>query len=240
MVRLHNVSAQSHRRSRRAAFVGALPGPSVAKEQLRQDVQDRGLRATIGDRQPNQHIIGRRFGILGHHVEVSRIVKGRCVGQFVFGFGAIATATDVDQLLVGIATLRVLVQRLHVAVRRRAIEIVVALFDVFAVIAFGSGDAEQSFFQDRIATVPKPDRKTESTFAITDPQQAVFAPAVGAAAGVIVRKIAPRRVAALAVVLANGAPLAFGQVGSPTLPVLLALFALMQSFVFGSHGSVAS
>ena len=63
-------------------------------------------------------------------------VKGRRVGQFEFRFGSVTLLADVDQFFIRISALRVLVERLHVAVGGSAIEVVVALFDVFAVIAF--------------------------------------------------------------------------------------------------------
>src|SRR5262249_23692618 len=59
-------------------------------------------------------------------------------------------------------------------------------------------------------------------------QLAVFAPAVGAAAGVVVREVAPA-VAVGRVVLADGRPLPLGQVRPPPLPVLVEAGVLVQA-----------
>src|SRR5262249_23730542 len=71
--------------------------------------------------------------------------------------------------------------------------------------------------QDRIAAVPERQREAEVLHAIAEAGDPVLAPAVGAAARVIVGEVVPRRPAG-AVVLAHGPPLALAQVGSPVLP----------------------
>ena len=116
--------------------------------------------------------------------------------------------------------MRVLIQSLHVAVRRRAIEVVVALLDVFAMVSFGTRHAEQAFFDDRVTAIPQSDRETESALTVTDTQQTVFTPPIGSAASLIVREVTPSGITAFAVIFANSAPLAFRQVRSPTLPIL--------------------
>jgi hypothetical protein len=51
--------------------------------------------------------------------------------------------------------MRVLVQKLHVGVRRSGIEIVIHLFDIFAVVAFMTGDAKKTLLQDIVLSVPE-------------------------------------------------------------------------------------
>ena len=83
MKRLHDVSIEPHGRSGRATFVGALPSPSVAKKELRQQMQHGGLRPAIGDRQANQKIVGRFFRILRGHIEVTGFVeRGESVSSY--------------------------------------------------------------------------------------------------------------------------------------------------------------
>src|SRR5262249_15848290 len=109
----------------------------------------------------------------------------------------------------------------HVAVRRRRVEIVVELLDVLAVVALGAGDAEEPLLQDRVAPVPDSEREAEAPLAVADPEEAVLAPAVSAAARVIVREVNPG-IPVGGVVLAHRGPLPLRQVRPPALPVGLA------------------
>src|SRR5438552_15997138 len=97
--------------------------------------------------------------------------------------------------------------------RRRAVDVKVALLHVFAVVAFLIGQAEEPLLQDRVAAVPKRQRETQPALTIANPQQPVLAPAISAAAGVIVGKIIPA-IAAGRIILAHGAPLAFRKIGT--------------------------
>jgi hypothetical protein len=101
---------------------------------------------------------------------------------------------------------------------RRRVEVVVALLDVFAVIAFGAGETEEALFQDGIFSVPESDGKAEPAFAVGQPEQPVFSPAVRAAARLFMRKVAPA-FSARGLILADGAPLALGEIGAPAFPV---------------------
>ena len=122
-----------------------------------------------------------------------------------------------DEVGVRERRLRVLVEVLHVRVRRRAVEVEVVLLDVLAVVALAVGQAEQPLLEDRVLAVPQRQREAEPLLVVGDAGQAVLAPAVGARAGLIVAEVVPG-VAALAVVLADGPPLPFAQVRPPLLP----------------------
>ena len=91
-----------------------------------------------------------------------------------------------DQLVVGIGALRVLVEPLHVGVRRRGVEVEVVLLDVFAVVAFGVGQAEETLLENRIVAVPQRERKTELLRVVGNAGQSVLAPVIGARARLIV------------------------------------------------------
>src|SRR5262249_48444423 len=123
-----------------------------------------------------------------------------------------------DEEPVGIGGLRVAVEAAHVAVRRRRVEVVIELLHVLAVVALGAGDAEEPLLEDRIAAVPQRQREAQAALAIADPEEAVLAPAVGAAARVVVREVGPR-VAVGGIVLAHRRPLALREVRAPALPV---------------------
>jgi len=104
---------------------------------------------------------------------------------------------------------------------------------LFAVISFGTGQAEKPFLQDGVFAIPQCEGEAEPAFAVGDAEQAVLVPAIGAAAGVIVRKIIPTR--SLRLILAYGRPLSLAQVGSPALPVRGPLSVGSQTFLRGIH-----
>jgi hypothetical protein len=140
-----------------------------------------------------------------------------------------------DQSSVRVLGLWILVEGFHVRVRRRRVEIEPAFLDVFAVIAFVTGQTVQAFLEDRVVLVPERDGEAEPALAIGDAEQAIFAPAIGAAARVIVRKRFPNRVAAVRVILPHRRPLAFGEIRSPALPIVGACGILAQTGRFGAQ-----
>src|SRR6516225_11859983 len=102
---------------------------------------------------------------------------------------------------------------------RGAVQIVVALLDIFPVVPLRSGQSEQPLLQDRVAFVPQRDREAEASVVVADPQQAIFAPPVGARTGMIVREGVPGR-AVRRVVLPHRTPLPLRQVRAPPVPAL--------------------
>src|SRR5271156_662512 len=103
--------------------------------------------------------------------------------------------------------------------RRRRIQVVVELLHVLAVIALAVGQAEQPLLEDWVTGVPQRETQAQPLPQIGNSGDAVLTPAIGATAGVIVRKVLPG-VAVRTVVLADRAPLALGQVRAPLLPAL--------------------
>src|SRR5215467_2267489 len=101
--------------------------------------------------------------------------------------------------------------------RRRRVEVVVVLLDVLPMIAFLVGQPEQSLFQDWIFAVPQRDCQAQPLFNVADPCESVVAPAIGAAACVIVRKVIPR-VSVSGVILAHRSPLTLADVRRPQPP----------------------
>ena len=75
--------------------------------------------------------------------------------------------------------------------RRRGVEVEIALLDVLAVVALGVGQAEEPLLEDGVAAVPQRQGEAQAALAVGDAQQAVLAPAVGAAAGVLVGEVVP-------------------------------------------------
>src|SRR5215813_14868738 len=107
-----------------------------------------------------------------------------------------------DKVIVGIRSLRVLVEILHVGVSRSAVKIEVIFFDVLAVIAFGIGKSKESLLEDRILPVPQCQGKTENLMIVRDAGKAVFSPAIGARAGLVMGEISPG-VSTLAVIFTD-------------------------------------
>src|SRR4051794_30361774 len=118
--------------------------------------------------------------------------------------------------------------------RRGAVEVEVILLDVLPVVALAVGQAEQPLLEDGVFAVPQGQGEAEALLVVADAGQAVLAPAVSAAARLVVGEVVPG-VAALAVVLAHRPPLALAQVRPPLLPGNLLEPRLVKSVVFGSH-----
>ena len=187
-----------------------------------------GFRAAVVDADLDQDVLGRRLGVFDEHVEVAILVEHAGVEQLVLELVPAPAAAGLDEVVVGIGRLRILVEVLHVRVGRRAVEVEVVLLDVLAVIALAVGQAEQAFLEDRVLAVPQGQREAEPLLVVGDAGQAVLAPAVGARAGLVVGEVVPG-VAALAVVLADGAPLPLAEVRPPLLPGNLLLAGFFES-----------
>src|SRR5271166_5172937 len=99
----------------------------------------------------------------------------------------------------------------------RAVEVEIILLDVLAVIALAVSQAEQPLLEDRVLAIPQRQGKTQPLVVVAEPGEAVLTPVIGARAGLIVGEIVPR-IAVLAVVLADRAPLAFAEIRAPLLP----------------------
>src|SRR5262245_50281800 len=170
-------------------------------------MQLRRLWSAIHRLDADQNILRARLGVLNENVEIAIVIENPRVDQFEFEVMFAAAAVFFRQALVGKLTLRVLVEKFHVGVRRRRIEIEIIFLDVFAVIAFVAGEAEEALLENRVLAVPEGQREADILMAVADTSQAVFAPAVGAAARMVVSQVAPN-ISVGAVVFAHGAPLA--------------------------------
>src|SRR5277367_6528751 len=97
---------------------------------------------------------------------------------------------------------------------RSGVKVVVVLFDVLAVISLVVCKPEQPLLEDGISSVPHGERKAKGLALIANPRQTVFTPAVGSAAGVVVRKVVPG-ITSARVILAHRTPLSLAQIRSP-------------------------
>src|SRR5262252_2949825 len=101
--------------------------------------------------------------------------------------------------------------------RRRTVEVKIVFFDVFSVVAFAVGQAEEPFLQNGIFSVPEGKRKTEPLLFVGQTSQTILAPTIGPRAGMVVRKVIPG-ISPFAVILTDRSPLTLAQIGPPALP----------------------
>ncbi len=80
-----------------------------------------------------------------------------------------------------------------------------------------SWSGRQALLDDRVALVPQGKAKAQIQLIVAEPGDPVLAPAVGAAARMVVREVVPGA-AVLAVILADGAPLPLAEIGPPAPP----------------------
>jgi hypothetical protein len=191
------------------------------------------LGPPVGDGDPDQDVLGIGFRVFGEDVEIAALVEDPGVEDLEFRL--VLPSAVMDEPLIGKLPLGILVERLGVGGGGGGVEEEVLLLDILAVIPLGAGEPEEPLLEDGIAAVPQRQREADAALTVADPQQAVLPPAVGAAAGVIVREIAPG-VAVRRIVLADGPPLALGEIGPPALPVLLAPGVLLQTRGLGVDG----
>ena len=90
-----------------------------------------------------------------------------------------------------------------------------------------------------ILTIPKSERKAEILVVIADAKETIFGPTIDPRAGMIVWEEFPGG-AIGAVIFADGAPGACGEIRTPALPVFYAPFGVGEALLLGSecrHGA---
>ncbi len=186
----------------------------------------------IVHRDPDQNVFRSLLGVLDEHIEVAVLGEHAGIEQFVFELFSRSPAVGLDKVAIREFPLRILVEVLHVGMRRRAVDVEVVLLDVLAVVAFAVGEPEQALLQNRIPLIPQSQGKAQSLFFVADAAEAVLAPAVRPRARLIVREIVPG-IAVGAVVLAHGSPLALAEIWTPLLPRDARLTGIVQPLLFG-------
>jgi hypothetical protein len=202
---------------------------------VREDVQRRRARPAVERLDPDAQVLGVGLGILNEDIEVAVLVEDAGVEQFVLEPLSAAGPVLGDEAVVGEGCLRVLVQQAHVRVGRSVVEVEVVLLDVLAVVALVRSDAEQALLEDRVLLVPEGRGEAEELIAVRDAGDAVLAPAVGLAAGQLVRQVAPG-VAVRGVVLADGGPGPVAEVRPPAPPAEGVVGDLAEAAVLGGVG----
>src|SRR5687768_6930932 len=187
----------------------------------------------------DKQIVSGCFCILHKDVEVAIVVKDPRVDKVVLGLEFVAFFVFFYELLIWKFRLRILVQHLHIGMCRRAVEVIVMLLAVFAVIPLNAGQSKDPLLKDRIFGVPERDREVRKLIFVADACDTLFAPPVGFAARSVVRDVLPC-ITMMAVILANSSPLTFREIRSKLSPVLLFIPVLDQTLFFFRHIHLAS
>ena len=208
------------------------PGPGVAEPEVRQQVQRRRFRPAVERLDADAQVFRIDLGVLDENVKVSVFIEDAGVEKLELEAAAGPPLVLRREMGVGELRLRILIEILHVRMGRRVVEVEVVFLDVLAVVAFVGGESEQAFLEDGVAAVPEGGGEAEELVAVADAGDAVLAPAVGLAAGQVVRQVAPG-VAVGAVVLADGGPGAFADIRPPAAPAGAVVGGLADALVFG-------
>ena len=168
MGRLDNLDVRIASRAllqNRFSFV-ASPTPGIAKPNRRQEVQRRGMGPAIRRGSSNQNIVGLRFRVLDLDVEETIVRERIRVPKFKLGIEFSAVRILPNEFLVRERSLRIAVQHRHVTVGRRRVAVEINFLHILAVISLRAGHAEKSFFQKRIALIPKRESETKPAFEV--------------------------------------------------------------------------
>ena len=111
-------------------------------------------------------------------IPIAILVKRVRVQDFILGHVPAPLLILGHKLLIGEPSLRILVQKLHIRMRRRRIEVVVQLLHVFAMVPLVARDAKQPLLQDRVRIVPQRQAKTQTLMVVGNARQTIFAPPI--------------------------------------------------------------
>src|SRR6185437_561241 len=197
---------------------GPVPGPRVAEPGGRQHVDRLSLVAGVRHLDLEQQL-GRvvALGVRDVGDPVAVLVEDTGVEDLVLRTAPVPARALRAQLLVRKRGVRVVVAPRVPGVARHGVGVPPVLLDVLAVVALRPGQPEQPLLEKGIPAVPQRETDAEVLVDVAEPGQAVLAPPVSAGPGVIERQVVPR-VAVLAVVLADRAPLPLADVGPPCVP----------------------
>ncbi|OPY90220.1 MAG: hypothetical protein A4E73_02606 [Syntrophaceae bacterium PtaU1.Bin231] len=209
--------------------------PVIPEPERRQQMQLGRLRSPVVRRDSDEDVFRGGLGVFHEDVEVAVAVEDAGVEELVLHLVPGTPLVGVHQVGVREGRLWVFVEVLHVRMGRRRVEVEVVFLHILAVIALAVGQPEEALLQNRVPAVPQRKGKAQPLFVVGQACQAVFAPAVGPGAGMLVGEEIPG-VAPLAVVLAHRAPLPFAQVGAPLLPGHALRPRLPEADLFGMHG----
>jgi hypothetical protein len=195
------------------------------------------LGAAVTHLDSNTDVLWRSLRVFNEDIEVAVSFKDTGIEKLVLRALTSAGAILSDKFLVGITSLRVLIQVPHVRVSRGAIKVKVVLLYVLTVVTLRRDEPKETLLQNRILLIPKRKGKNEELKTVTNSRQAILAPSVGFTSSVIVRKVIPG-VPGCTIVLTHRSPGTLRHIWAPTFPVRIALAGVGESSMFlGRHTS---
>ena len=213
-----------------ARLVGT-PRPHVAQPQRGQDVQLGRRRTVVRGPDGQAQVRGRRLGVVGGDRPVP-LVEHTGVDQLVLGVVEPAAAVLGQQVGVGELGLGVVVAPREPRVRRRGVDVPVALLHVLPVVALLAGEPEQALLEDGVDAVPQGEAEADVLAAVAHRGQPVLPPPVGERPGLVVAEVPPR-LPVRAVVLPHRPPLPLRHERPPPPP--LVQLVTLESVPLCSH-----
>src|SRR5438046_9320862 len=107
-------------------------------------MQRRSFWPAVRNRQANEDVVFVGLGVFRKDIEVAVVIKGSTVDEFKLSCPQTAPPIFLDQTRIRKFRLRVFVERLHVRMRWRRVEVVVELFYILTMIALGAGETDAS------------------------------------------------------------------------------------------------
>src|SRR5437868_13129175 len=107
-------------------------------------MQRRSFWPAVRNRQANEDVVFVSLGVFCKDIEVAVVSKGSTVDEFKLSCAQATLPIFLDQTRIRKFRLRVFVERLHVGMRRRRVEVVVELLYVLTVIALGASETEET------------------------------------------------------------------------------------------------
>src|SRR5512139_3644159 len=194
-------------------------------------MQRRVFRSPVVGGDLHQDVVRAGLGVFDEDIEIAVVVERAAVDQLELGNLPAPAPVLFCQQRVGKRALGILVEHLEIGVGGRGVEVIIEFLHVLAVVGFAVGESEQPFLEEGVLLVPQRQSQAQVLVLVAQAGDAVLAPAVGAAARLVVGEVIPG-VAPRAVVLAHSPPLAFAEVRPPA-PPLRAVVALREdAFLF--------
>jgi hypothetical protein len=110
--------------------------------------------------------LDKRDTNLYEDIPISVLVECVSVQNFVLGHISVPARILGDEFLIWIGTLWVLVEKFHVRMCRRGIQIVVQLLHILAMISLMTSYTKQALLKNRILPVPYTKRETKALVVI--------------------------------------------------------------------------
>src|SRR6516164_1061033 len=134
----------------------------------------------VNRRDPHQNVLRIRLRILDEKIEIAAFAKGSGINQLVFGFLFSPASIFLSELRIRKCILRVFVESFQVGMGWSRIKVVIDFLDIFPVVSLAVRQAEQSFLQDRVFSVPDRKGQANALMSVAESADTILTPAIGA------------------------------------------------------------